>query len=79
MREIDIFKVLANPRRLPILDGVTNKKQHICTIITVSGKSQPTVSQHIIIPKNAGRISEQKKGTNIFIKASNQQFLTSLE
>ncbi|MEM4259138.1 MAG: metalloregulator ArsR/SmtB family transcription factor [Candidatus Thermoplasmatota archaeon] len=73
MSEIDIFKALANSTRLTILDSVKNKKQCICTIIPLAGKSQPNVSQHIKILKNAGLISEQKKGTNIFIKASNQQ------
>jgi ArsR family transcriptional regulator len=72
MDEVEIFKALGNSTRLRILDSVKNKKQCICDIIPFAGKSQPDVSYHIKILKNAGFISEQKEGTNIFIEASNQ-------
>ena len=71
MDEVDIFKALGNSTRLRILDSVKNKKQCICDIIPFAGKSQPDVSHHIKILKNAGLISEQREGTNIFIEASN--------
>jgi ArsR family transcriptional regulator len=72
MDEVEIFKALGNSTRLRILDSVKNKKQCICDIIPIAGKSQPDVSHHIKILKNAGLISEQRKGTNIFIEASNK-------
>jgi len=72
MDEVDIFKALGNSTRLKILDSVRNKKQCICDIIPFAGKSQPDVSHHIKILKNAGLISEQREGTNIFIEASNK-------
>lgn len=72
MDEVEIFKALGNSTRLRILDSVRNKKKCICEIIPFAGKSQPDVSHHIKILKNAGLISEQKQGTNIFIEASNK-------
>ena len=71
MDEVDIFKALGNSTRLRILNSVRNKKQCICDIIPFAGKSQPDVSHHLKILKNAGLISEQREGTNIFIEASN--------
>jgi ArsR family transcriptional regulator len=71
MDEVDIFKALGNSTRLKILDSVRNKKQCICDIIPFAGKSQPDVSHHIKILKNAGLVSENRQGTNIFIEASN--------
>ena len=68
----DIFKALGNSTRLRILDSVKTEKKCICDIIPFVGKSQPDVSHHIKILKNAGLISEQKEGTNIFIEASNK-------
>jgi len=70
MDEVDIFKALGNSTRLRILDSVRNKKQCICDIIPFAGKSQPDVSHHIKILKNAGLISENRQGTNIFIEAT---------
>ena len=72
MDEVDIFKALGNSTRLRILDSVRNKKQCICDIIPFAGKSQPDVSHHIKILKNAGLVSENRQGTNIFIEASNE-------
>jgi ArsR family transcriptional regulator len=73
MDEVDIFKALGNSTRLRILDTVRNKKQCICDIIPFAGKSQPDVSHRIKILKNAGLISEQRDGTNIFIEISNER------
>ncbi len=72
MNEVDIFKALGNSTRLRILDSVKKKKQCICEIIPIAGKSQPDVSHHIKILKHAGLILEQREGTNIFIEASNK-------
>jgi ArsR family transcriptional regulator len=71
MDEVNSFKALGNSTRLRILNSVRNKKQCICDIIPFAGKSQPDVSHYLKILKNAGLISEQREGTNIFIEASN--------
>ena len=72
MNEVDVFKALGNSTRLRILDSVKNKEKCVCEIIPITGKSQPNVSHHIKILKNAGLISEHRDGTNIFIEASNK-------
>lgn len=72
MDEVDIFKALGNSTRLRILDSVRTEKKCICDIIPIAGKSQPDVSHHIKILKNAGLISEKRDGTNIFIEPSNK-------
>ena len=70
MKEVDIFKALADPTRLKILECVKDGEKCICEIIPYTGKSQPNVSQHLKILKNAGIIDERKDGTRIMIKAS---------
>jgi len=72
MNEPDIFKASGNSTRLRILDSVKNKKKCICEIIPITDKSQPNVSHHIKILKNAGLISEHRVGTNILIEVSNK-------
>jgi DNA-binding transcriptional ArsR family regulator len=72
MNQVDIFKALGNPTRLRILDSVKKKKRCICEIIPIARKSQPDVSNHIKILKNAGLISQERNGINIFIEASNK-------
>ncbi len=70
MNEVDIFKALADPTRLKILECIEEGERCICEIIPYTGKSQPNVSQHLKILKHAGLIKERKDGTKIMIKVS---------
>ena len=76
MSESEIFKALSDPTRLKILDLVKDYKRCICEIIPYTGKSQPTISQHLKILRNAHLIKEHKKGTNVWISAADNQIYT---
>jgi DNA-binding transcriptional ArsR family regulator len=73
MSEVDIFKALADPTRLKILECVRDSEKCICEIIPYTGKSQPNVSQHLKVLKNARIVDERKDGTRIMIKISNKE------
>ena len=73
MNEVDVFKALADPTRLKILECIKEEEKCICEIIPYTGKSQPNVSQHLKVMKHAGIINERKDGTKIMIKASNDE------
>ncbi len=73
MNEVDIFKALSDPTRLKILECIRGGEKCICEIIPHTGKSQPNVSQHLKVLKNAGIINERKDGTRIMIKVSNNE------
>ena len=73
MDEVEVFKALADPTRLKILECIKNGEKCICKIIPYTGKSQPNVSQHLKVMKHAGIIDERKDGTKIMIKASNDE------
>lgn len=72
MSEIEVYKVLADPTRLKILDFIKDGEKCICEIIPHTGKSQPNVSQHLKVMKYAGIINERKDGTRIMIKPSDK-------
>ncbi|HMA83010.1 MAG TPA: metalloregulator ArsR/SmtB family transcription factor [Candidatus Thermoplasmatota archaeon] len=73
MSEVDVFKALGDATRLKILDLVKNQERCICEIIPHTGKSQPTISQHLRILRNACLIKERKEGTNVWISAADNQ------
>jgi len=73
MNEVDVFKALADPTRLKILECIKDSEKCICEIIPYTGKSQPNVSQHLRILRTSGLIEERKKGTYLFIKVSKKQ------
>jgi ArsR family transcriptional regulator len=76
MGEVEIFKALADPTRLKILECIKEEEKCICDIIPYVKKSQPNVSQHLKVMKYAGIIDERKDGTRILIKPSNKKIYT---
>ncbi len=79
MNEADVFKALADPTRLKILECIRKGEKCICEIIPYTGKSQPNVSQHLKVLKNAGIVDERKDGTRIIIKVSKNEIYTILD
>ena len=79
MNEVEVFKALADPTRLKIIECVENGEKCICEIIPYTGKSQPCVSQHLKVMKHAGIIDERKDGTKIMIKLSNREIFNIID
>lgn len=75
MSEIEIFKALADPTRLKILECIRDGKKCICEVIPYTGKSQPNVSLHLKVLNQAGLVNEHKNGTKIMLSiADNNVF-----
>jgi len=79
MDEVEVFKALADPTRLKILECIRNGEKCICEIIPYTGKSQPNVSQHLKVMKHAGIINERKDGTRIMIKVSKKEIFNIID
>ncbi len=79
MNKIEIFKALADPTRLKILNCIRNQEKCICEVIPYTGKSQPNVSLHLKILKQAGLINERKDGTKIMLRIANKDVFTLID
>jgi ArsR family transcriptional regulator len=79
MNEVDVFKALADPTRLKILECIKDGEKCICEVIPYTGKSQPNVSQHLKVLKIAGLIDERREGTRILLKASNKKIFDVID
>ncbi len=79
MDEVEVFKALGDETRLKILECVKNGEKCICEIIPYPKKSQPNVSQHLKVLKNAHIVVERKEGTKIMILASNEEIYKIIE
>lgn len=60
----DIFKALGDPSRLKIIKLILTKGNNLCVgmIANKLGISQPAVSQHLKILKNAGLVESDRMG-----------------
>ena len=61
-----IFKVLANPARIAILQYISNQKACICNdIVKEIGLAQPTISQHLKELKSINLIEGEISGKKV--------------
>ena len=61
-----IFKVLANPARIAILQYISNQKACICNdIVAEIGLAQPTISQHLKELKSINLIEGKISGKKV--------------
>lgn len=67
-RLVTIFKALGEPTRLKIVKLVTVQELCVCELVAILEMSQPRVSQHLKVLKNAGIVMERKEGQKSFYK-----------
>jgi ArsR family transcriptional regulator len=79
MSEIEIFKALADPTRLKILECIKDEEKCICEVIPYTGKSQPNVSLHLKVLKQAGLVNERKDGTRIMLSISDKNIFKLID
>lgn len=66
-QKAEIFKALANPVRLEIIDTLLNGEKCVCEIqATLSKYGQPHISKSLSKLKSAGLIKDRKEGMNVY-------------
>jgi ArsR family transcriptional regulator len=63
------FKALGDPARvrlLGLLGSAAGGEVCACDLVEPLGKSQPTVSHHLKILREAGLVTAEKRGTNVW-------------
>lgn len=66
------FAALADPVRLRLLSLLATSPDGavcVCDLVEPVGKSQPTVSHHLKILRDAGLVTSDKRGTNVWYAA----------
>ena len=58
-----VFKALSDPTRLRILKAISHMNEMCeCSIVPVFGLSQPTISYHLKVLREAGLITSERRG-----------------
>lgn len=65
-KKAQIFKALANPVRLEIIDLLIDGEKCVCEIVEKLPYEQPHISKSLIKLKNAGLIKDRKDGLNVY-------------
>ena len=63
-----VFKALAHPARLFMVEQVANGEKCVCELVNMLGLDTSTVSKHLTVLRNAGVLVDEKRGNMVFFK-----------
>ena len=61
-----IFKALAHPSRLYMVDVLSHGERCVCDLTGMVGADMSTVSKHLSVLKSAGIVSDEKRGMQVY-------------
>jgi ArsR family transcriptional regulator len=59
---VKVFKALSDKNRLRILKMLQHKKMCVCELAAALGITQPSVSRHLSLMKDAGLVKDERNG-----------------
>jgi ArsR family transcriptional regulator len=63
-----VFKALAHPSRLLIIDELTKSERCVCELTALVGSDMSTVSKHLSVLKAAGIVEDERRGAQIWYR-----------
>ncbi len=66
--QAQVFKALAHPGRLLMLDELSRGERCVCELAALVGSEMPTVSRHLSQLKHAGIVDDEKRGAKVFFR-----------
>ncbi|MCC6694766.1 MAG: helix-turn-helix transcriptional regulator [Candidatus Hydrogenedentes bacterium] len=63
-----VIKALAHPTRLFIVDQLADQEKCVCELTEMIGADMSTVSKHLSVLKDAGVVSDEKRGLMVFYR-----------
>ena len=67
-RQARICQVLADPKRLRLLDQLRAGERSVGELASALGVAYPNVSQHLNVMRDAGLVATRREGTTIFYR-----------
>ncbi|HHN47013.1 MAG TPA: ArsR family transcriptional regulator [Planctomycetes bacterium] len=61
-----VIKAMAHPTRLFMVDELSRGERCVCELTRMVGDDMSTVSKHLSVLKNAGIVTDDKRGTQVF-------------
>jgi DNA-binding transcriptional ArsR family regulator len=71
----DLFRLLGVPPRVQILQVIGNGEACVCHLEAWLGLRQALISQHLMALREAGLVSTERKGRNIYYRVANPALL----
>lgn len=63
-----ILKAMAHPTRMFIIEELAQQERCVCELTDMIGADISTVSRHLSVLRNAGIVSDDKRGNQVFYR-----------
>lgn len=77
--EVALYKLLAHPARLAILDALRTGEECVCHLEALLGYRQAYLSQQLAVLREAGLICDHRDGWNIYYRVIEPEIYTVLD
>jgi len=64
----NVLKAMAHPSRLLIVDELAKRERCVCELREMVGADMSTVSKHLTVLKQAGIVTDEKRGSMVFYR-----------
>jgi ArsR family transcriptional regulator len=75
----DLFKILAHPVRLSILEILRDGEQCVCHMEAMLKRRQAYISQHLIVLREAGVVADRQDGWNVYYRVIKPEIFAVLD
>ncbi|HUP23560.1 MAG TPA: autorepressor SdpR family transcription factor [Thermoanaerobaculia bacterium] len=73
-----IFKALSDPTRQQILELLEQRERNVGEIVCNFNLSQPTISRHLSVLKEADLVVDQRQGQNVIYRLNEETLSNSM-
>ena len=77
--QADLFKAIAHPTRLEILQLLRSGERCVCEIFPALDIEQPNVSRHLSVLKKEGIVSSRKDGLKVIYRVNDESIYELLD
>lgn len=75
----DVCKILANPKRLEILQILRNNELTVTEIVDKIGANKANISQHLAIMRIKGILCQRREGQHIYYRVANNKVIQAFD
>jgi ArsR family transcriptional regulator len=75
----EVLKALSDPTRIKIVQALEDREICACEFVNITGRAQPTVSQHLSVLENAGVVKSRRDGKRILYSLTDERVATIIE
>lgn len=69
MSDPDVFRALADPTRRAVLERLMTAEMNVTELTAGFAVSQPAISQHLAVLRDAGLVTERREGRRAYYRA----------